>query len=34
MDRFQVLSAFAKVVEHGSFARAAERLELSVLAVS
>jgi Transcriptional regulator len=34
MDRFQVLSAFAKVVEHGSFARAAERLELSVSAVS
>ncbi|MEO9135921.1 MAG: LysR family transcriptional regulator [Casimicrobiaceae bacterium] len=34
MDRFQSLLAFAKVVESGSFARAAERLDLSVSAVS
>lgn len=34
MDRFQTITAFAKVVEAGSFARAAERLELSVSAVS
>ena len=34
MDRFQSLTAFAKVVETGSFARAAERLEVSVSAVS
>ena len=30
MDRFQSLLAFAKVVETGSFARAADRLDLSV----
>jgi DNA-binding transcriptional LysR family regulator len=34
MDRFQSLVAFAKVVESGSFARAAERLDVSVSAVS
>ena len=34
MDRFQSLTAFARVVESGSFARAADRLELSVSAVS
>jgi DNA-binding transcriptional LysR family regulator len=34
MDRFQALTAFTKVVETGSFARAAERLEVSVSAVS
>ena len=34
VDRFQSLIAFAKVVETGSFARAAERLDLSVSAVS
>ena len=34
MDRFQSLVAFAKVVETGSFARAADRLDLSVSAVS
>jgi DNA-binding transcriptional LysR family regulator len=34
MDRFQAINAFAKVVETGSFARAAERLDLSVSAVS
>jgi len=34
MDRFQSLTAFAKVVESGSFARAADRLDLSVSAVS
>jgi DNA-binding transcriptional LysR family regulator len=34
MDRFQAIAAFAKVVETGSFARAAERLDLSVSAVS
>ncbi len=34
MDRFHSLTAFAKVVEAGSFARAAERLDLSVSAVS
>ena len=34
MDRFQSLLAFAKVVEAGSFARAADRLDLSVSAVS
>lgn len=34
MDRFQAISAFATVVETGSFARAAERLGVSVSAVS
>lgn len=34
MDRFQALTAFARVVETGSFARAAERLGASVSAVS
>ena len=34
MDRFQALAAFAKVVELGSFARAAERLDVSTSAVS
>ncbi|HUH93273.1 MAG TPA: LysR family transcriptional regulator [Casimicrobiaceae bacterium] len=34
MDRFQAIAAFAKVVETGSFARAAERLDISVSAVS
>src|SRR5207249_5150187 len=34
MDRFQALNAFAKVVETGSFARAAERLDVSVSSVS
>src|SRR5262245_41061545 len=34
MDRFQAIAAFVKVVESGSFARAAERLDLSVSAVS
>ncbi len=34
MDRLQSLVAFAKVVESGSFARAAERLDVSVSAVS
>jgi DNA-binding transcriptional LysR family regulator len=34
MDRFQALTAFARVVETGSFARAAERLGVSVSAVS
>src|SRR5262245_15898726 len=34
MDRFSAVSAFAKVVELGSFARAAERLSLSTSAVS
>ncbi len=34
MDRFQALTAFASVVEHGSFVRAAERLGVSVSAVS
>ena len=34
MDRFQALTAFARVVETGSFARAAERLDVSVSAVS
>ena len=34
MDRFLAVSAFAKVVELGSFARAAERLSVSTSAVS
>jgi DNA-binding transcriptional LysR family regulator len=34
MDRFHAITAFAKVVETGSFARAAERLAVSVSAVS
>lgn len=34
MDRFQALDTFAKVVELGSFARAADRLELSTSAIS
>lgn len=34
MDRFLAVSVFAKVVEQGSFARAASRLELSTSAVS
>lgn len=34
MDRFLALSVFAKVVEQGSFARAADRLEMSTSAVS
>lgn len=34
MDRFRAIEAFVKVVEAGSFARAAERLDVSVSAVS
>lgn len=34
MDRFTAMSVFARVVELGSFARAADRLELSTSAVS
>lgn len=34
MDRFQAISSFAKVVESGSFARAADRLGVSVSAMS
>jgi len=34
MDRFHALTAFARVVEAGSFARAADRLGVSVSAVS
>jgi DNA-binding transcriptional LysR family regulator len=34
MDRFQAITAFGKVVETGSFVRAAERLGVSVSAVS
>lgn len=34
MDRFAAMSVFAKVVELGNFARAAERLDLSTSAVS
>jgi DNA-binding transcriptional LysR family regulator len=34
MDRFQAITAFARVVEAGSFVRAAERLGASVSAVS
>lgn len=34
MDRFHAINAFVKVVETGSFARAAERLDVSVSSVS
>jgi DNA-binding transcriptional LysR family regulator len=34
MDRLQAMTVFVKVVEQGSFARAAERLDLSTSAVS
>jgi DNA-binding transcriptional LysR family regulator len=34
VDRFQALSAFTAVIEAGSFARAAQRLDLSVSAIS
>lgn len=34
MDRFHAMAVFAKVVEQGSFARAADRLDLSTSAVS
>ena len=34
MDRFQAITAFARVVESGSFARAAERMGVSVSAIS
>ena len=34
MDRFHAIAAFARVVETGSFARAAERLDVSVSSVS
>src|SRR5678815_2193199 len=34
MDRFDAITAFVKVVESGSFARAAERLDVSVSSVS
>jgi DNA-binding transcriptional LysR family regulator len=34
MDRLQAITAFARVVESGSFARAAERLDVSVSSVS
>jgi len=34
MDRFQAIGAFVKVVETGSFARAAERLDVSVSSIS
>ena len=34
MDRLQAISAFVAVVENGSFARAASRLDQSVSAVS
>lgn len=34
MDRFHAITAFVKVVESGSFARAAERLDVSVSSVS
>ena len=34
MDRFQAITAFSRVIEAGSFARAAERLDISVSAVS
>ena len=34
MDRFHAMTVFAKVVEQGSFARAAERLDISTSACS
>jgi DNA-binding transcriptional LysR family regulator len=34
LDRFQAIAAFAKVVESGSFARAADRIGVSVSAIS
>ena len=34
MDRLAAMTAFVRVVEHGSFARAAERLSMSTSAVS
>lgn len=34
MDRLQAITAFARVVENGSFARAAERLDASVSSIS
>jgi DNA-binding transcriptional LysR family regulator len=34
MDRFEAITAFTRVVESGSFARAAERLDVSVSSVS
>ncbi|MBA3776560.1 MAG: LysR family transcriptional regulator, partial [Betaproteobacteria bacterium] len=34
MDRFQAITAFVRVVETGSFARAADRLDVSVSAIS
>ena len=34
MDRLQAMTVFAKVVEQGSFARAAERLDISTTACS
>ena len=34
MDRFKAVQAFARVVEFGSFARAAERLGTSTSAIS
>jgi DNA-binding transcriptional LysR family regulator len=34
VDRFQAMTAFARVVETGSFARAADRLDVSVSSVS
>src|SRR5262249_31613506 len=33
MDRFQAIASFVKVVEAGSFARAAERLDVSVSSI-
>ena len=34
LDRLQAMNVFVKVVEQGSFARAAERMALSTSAVS
>src|SRR3954464_9446770 len=34
MDRFEAMQAFTRVVEMGSFARAADRLDVSVSSVS